>query len=45
MGNRLIELLGGKKLATIFDDTIKSAPIVNGPIRGGRASIVMGGRT
>ena len=33
----------GKKLATILDDEIKSAPIINGPIRGGRASIMMGG--
>jgi protein-export membrane protein SecD len=33
----------GKKLATLLDDAIKSAPIINGPIRGGRASITMGG--
>ena len=33
----------GKKLATILDGKIKSAPIINGPIRGGRASITMGG--
>lgn len=33
----------GKKLATILDDTVKSAPIINGAIRGGRASITMGG--
>ena len=33
----------GKKLATLFDDTIKSAPIINGEIRGGRATISMGG--
>ena len=33
----------GKKLATILDGRIHSAPIVNGPIRGGRASITMGG--
>jgi preprotein translocase subunit SecD len=33
----------GKKLATILDDKIKSAPYINGPIRGGRASITMGG--
>lgn len=33
----------GRKLATIFEDTIKSAPIINGAIRGGRASITMGG--
>ena len=34
----------GKKLATILDDEIKSAPIINGAIHGGRASITMGGR-
>ena len=34
----------GKKLATILDDRVKSAPIINGAIRGGRASITMGGR-
>jgi len=33
----------GKKLATILDETVKSAPTINGPIRGGRASITMGG--
>jgi preprotein translocase subunit SecD len=33
----------GKKLATILDDRVKSAPIINGAIRGGRASITMGG--
>ncbi|MEO8705425.1 MAG: hypothetical protein ABI867_35670 [Kofleriaceae bacterium] len=33
----------GKKLATILDGTIRSAPIINGAIRGGRASIAMGG--
>ncbi|HET7502903.1 MAG TPA: protein translocase subunit SecD [Kofleriaceae bacterium] len=33
----------GKKLATILDDKVKSAPYINGPIRGGRASIQMGG--
>jgi protein-export membrane protein SecD len=32
----------GKKLATILDDKIKSAPYINGPIRGS-ASISMGG--
>jgi preprotein translocase subunit SecD len=32
----------GKKLATILDDKIKSAPYINGPIRGS-ASITMGG--
>jgi preprotein translocase subunit SecD len=33
----------GKKLATILDDKVKSAPIINQAIRGGRASITMGG--
>jgi hypothetical protein len=33
----------GHKLATMLDDEVKSAPIINGPIRGGRASIAMGG--
>jgi len=32
----------GKKLATILDGRIRSAPIINGPIRGGRASIWLG---
>ena len=35
--------ISGKKLATILDETVKSAPIINGAIRGGRASIQMGG--
>lgn len=39
----LTERIVGKKLATLLDGTIKSAPIINGPIRGGRASITMGG--
>jgi preprotein translocase subunit SecD len=33
----------GKKLATILDDKVRSAPYINGPIRGGRAAITMGG--
>jgi preprotein translocase subunit SecD len=33
----------GMKLATVLDGKIKSAPIINGAIRGGRASITMGG--
>jgi preprotein translocase subunit SecD len=33
----------GQKLATILDDKVKSAPIINGAIKGGRASITMGG--
>lgn len=32
----------GMKFATILDDNVKSAPIINGPIRGGRASITLG---
>lgn len=39
----LTEEIVGKKLATILDDNVKSAPIINGAIRGGRASITMGG--
>jgi len=33
----------GKKLATILDDKVRSAPVINGPIRGGRAQITLGG--
>ena len=33
----------GKKLATLLDGQIMSAPIINGAILGGRASIAMGG--
>jgi preprotein translocase subunit SecD len=33
----------GQKLATILDDKVKSAPTINTAIRGGRASITMGG--
>ncbi|HEX7701196.1 MAG TPA: protein translocase subunit SecD [Kofleriaceae bacterium] len=33
----------GMKFATILDDKVKSAPTINGPIRGGRAQITMGG--
>ena len=40
---RLTSEIVGKKLATILDGTIKSAPIILGTIRGGRASITMGG--
>ena len=32
----------GMKFATILDDIVKSAPQINGPITGGRASITMG---
>jgi preprotein translocase subunit SecD len=35
--------IAGMKFATILDDKVKSAPIINGAIRGGRASITMGG--
>lgn len=33
----------GKKLAIVSGDEVRSAPIINGPIRGGRAQITMGG--
>jgi len=33
----------GKKLATILDDKVRSAPIINQAIRGGRAAITLGG--
>jgi preprotein translocase subunit SecY len=33
----------GHKLATVIGDQVYSAPVINGPIRGGRASITMGG--
>ncbi|HTJ46421.1 MAG TPA: protein translocase subunit SecD [Kofleriaceae bacterium] len=33
----------GAKMAIILDDKINSAPIINGPIRGGNAQITMGG--
>ena len=33
----------GKKLATILDDKVRSAPVINTAIRGGRASITLGG--
>jgi protein-export membrane protein SecD len=32
-----------KKLAIVLDGSITSAPVINGPIRDGRASITMGG--
>jgi protein-export membrane protein SecD len=35
--------IAGRKLAIILDGTITSAPIINEPILGGRASITMGG--
>ncbi len=33
----------GHKLATLLDGEVKSAPVINSAIRGGRASITMGG--
>ena len=33
----------GHKLATVLGGQVQSAPIINGPIRGGRASITTGG--
>ncbi|MDB4953442.1 MAG: protein-export rane protein SecD [Myxococcales bacterium] len=33
----------GMKFATILDDRVRSAPIINAAIRGGRANITMGG--
>jgi hypothetical protein len=33
----------GRKLATILGDRVRSAPIISGPVCGGRASITMGG--
>lgn len=35
--------LVGHKLAIVLGGEIKSAPVINGPIRGGRAQIAMGG--
>ncbi|MBS1124974.1 MAG: protein-export rane protein SecD, partial [Deltaproteobacteria bacterium] len=35
--------LVGKKVATLLGGRVRSAPIINGPICGGRASITMGG--
>ncbi|HTL38795.1 MAG TPA: hypothetical protein VL326_36945 [Kofleriaceae bacterium] len=34
----------GNKLAVLVDGEVRSAPIINGAIRGGRASVTMGGR-
>jgi preprotein translocase subunit SecD len=33
----------GKKLAAVLDGKVRSAPVINGAIRGGRASITLGG--
>ncbi|MBA2541117.1 MAG: hypothetical protein H0V17_15865 [Deltaproteobacteria bacterium] len=38
----ITERLSGKKMATLLGGRIRSAPIINGPICGGRASITMG---
>jgi hypothetical protein len=35
--------VAGRKLATVIGDHVFSAPIINGPICGGRASVTMGG--
>ena len=35
--------IAGDKLATMVGGMVKSAPVVNGPIHGGRVSITMGG--
>lgn len=45
-GDRFCELtrrISGQKLATVLGGAVRSAPIINGPICGGRASINMGG--
>ncbi|MFT3694097.1 MAG: hypothetical protein QM831_13215 [Kofleriaceae bacterium] len=39
----LTERIVGKKLATLWGKTVVMAPTINGPIRGGRAQISMGG--
>lgn len=33
----------GRKLANVLDDKVRSAPVINDAIRGGRASITLGG--
>ncbi len=40
---KLTERIAGHKLATLLGGVVRSAPIINEPIRGGRASITMGG--
>jgi len=35
--------IAGGKLATLMAGEVKSVPVINGPIRGGRAQITMGG--
>lgn len=45
-GDRFCEItrdMAGHKLATMLGGAVRSAPIINGPICGGRASITMGG--
>jgi preprotein translocase subunit SecD len=39
----LTRRISGTKLATVLGGRVRSAPIINGPICGGRASITMGG--
>lgn len=39
----LTDRIVGRKLAIVVDGQVKSAPIINGKIMGGRASITMGG--
>jgi preprotein translocase subunit SecY len=41
-GDLTARIVGGK-LATVLDGEVKSAPVINTAIRGGRASITMGG--
>ncbi len=35
--------ISGQKLATVLDGKVRSAPVINGAIRGGRCTITMGG--
>jgi preprotein translocase subunit SecD len=39
----LTSAIVGKKLANVLDDKVRSAPVINGAIRGGRAQITLGG--
>ena len=41
-GDLTARIVGGK-LAIVLGDRVRSAPVINDPIRGGRASIAMGG--
>lgn len=38
----LTTAIAGKKLAIVVDDRVRNAPVVTGPIRGGRVSILLG---